>query len=108
MMLIVLWFPTLSSSSRIISRRTRTSGISSKRTASSAGIAVTVLPIRLTCFLALQLISHQQTLGLPYTLTDSDYGLDSSMKAMNLFNSIVNGLCNTPLRACCTYAVPAT
>ncbi|VDO77327.1 unnamed protein product [Haemonchus placei] len=37
-------------------------------------------------------------IGVTYTLTDSDFGLDSSMKAMNLFNSIVNGLCNTQLR----------
>ncbi|VDP09117.1 unnamed protein product [Heligmosomoides polygyrus] len=38
-------------------------------------------------------------IGVTYTITDDDYALDGSMKAVTVFNSIVNGLCNTPLRA---------
>ncbi|XGW12355.1 hypothetical protein V3C99_013230 [Haemonchus contortus] len=57
-------------------------------------------------FLSATADAAPKEIGVTYTLTDSDFGLDSSMKAMNLFNSIVDGLCNTQLRACCSYAVP--
>ncbi|RCN42406.1 von Willebrand factor type A domain protein [Ancylostoma caninum] len=48
-----------------------------------------------------------QSLGVTYTINEAeDFELSSSMKAVNIFNSIVNGVCTMPLRSCCTYTVP--
>ncbi|KAL6736122.1 hypothetical protein Aduo_006508 [Ancylostoma duodenale] len=48
-----------------------------------------------------------QNLGVTYTISEAeDFALSSSMKAVNIFNSIVNGVCTMPLRNCCTYTVP--
>ncbi|RCN27023.1 hypothetical protein ANCCAN_27244, partial [Ancylostoma caninum] len=48
-----------------------------------------------------------QSLGVTYSISEAeDFELSSSMKAVNIFNSIVNGVCTMPLRSCCTYTVP--
>ncbi|EYB88302.1 hypothetical protein Y032_0249g113 [Ancylostoma ceylanicum] len=40
-----------------------------------------------------------QSLGVTYTINEAeDFQLSSSMKAVNIFNSIVNGVCTMPLR----------
>ncbi|KHJ84922.1 hypothetical protein OESDEN_15359 [Oesophagostomum dentatum] len=44
-----------------------------------------------------------------YSINDAEYfDLATSMKAVNNFNAIVNGICTSPLKSCCTYKVPSS
>ncbi|KHJ78700.1 hypothetical protein OESDEN_21677 [Oesophagostomum dentatum] len=48
-------------------------------------------------------------LGTTYSINDAEYfDLATSMKAVNNFNAIVNGICTSPLKSCCTYKVPSS